>query len=78
MWKIRTAATDSSYITNLIIYLNESKYGTISRGTEIIIKRLKPYTAYRVEIETEDGSSQKSNKASQLFKTKEALGKHSR
>ena len=49
-----------------------------TRGTEIIIKRLKPYTAYKVEIETEDGSSQKSNKAFQLFKTKEALGKHSR
>jgi hypothetical protein len=76
-WRIRTAPQDSSYITNLIIYLNGAKYQNISRGTEINIEGLKPYTRYKVEIETQDGSLQKSNKASQWFMTKKA-GKHGR
>ncbi len=74
-WRIRTAPQDSSYITNLIIYLNGAKYQNISRGTEINIEGLKRYTTYKVEIETQDGSLQKSKKCSQWFTTKKA-GKH--
>jgi hypothetical protein len=46
----------------------------MSRGTRvIIIKQLQPNTRYKVEIETEDGSLQKSNyKPSKYFTTKKA------
>ena len=76
-WRIRTAPEDSSYITKIIIYLNRRKYETISRGTQIVIKKLVPNTRYQVEIETEDGSSQKSKKVSGNLNTKEA-GKRSK
>ena len=76
-WRIRTAPEDSSYITKIIIYLNRRKYETISRGTQIDIKKLEPNTSYQVEIETEDGSSQKSGKVSRNLNTKKA-GKRSR
>ena len=73
-WRIRTAREESSYITKIIIYLNGTKYQTMSRGTRvIIIKQLQPNTRYKVEIETEDGSLQKSNyKPSKYFTTKKA------
>ena len=76
-WRIRTAPEDSSYITKIIIYLNRKKYETISRGTLIVIKKLEPNTWYQVDIETEDGSSQKSRKVSGNLNTKEA-GKRSK
>ncbi|CAB4005117.1 ---NA---, partial [Paramuricea clavata] len=71
-WRIRTRTEDSSYITKINLYLNSRKYQTISRRTSIIIKRLEPFTQYKVEIETEDGSSEKSNKVYKDFWTKKA------
>ena len=77
-WRIPKAPNDSSYITNIIIYLNGAKHQNVSRGIkQIDIERLKPNTSYNVEIETEDDSFQKSIKTSKSFKTKET-GKHSR
>ncbi|CAB4004016.1 receptor-type tyrosine- phosphatase epsilon-like, partial [Paramuricea clavata] len=70
-WTIN-ARKDSSYVTKLIIFLNGTKYQNISRGTQIDIKGLAPYTWYRVEIETQDGSLQRSSKASKIFKTMNA------
>ena len=71
-WRIRTRPEDFSYITKIIVYLNRIKYQTISRGTSVIIKRLEPFTQYKVEIETEDGSSEKSKKVYRHFWTKKA------
>ena len=75
-WRIPTPK-DSSYITKIIIYLNGTEYQNISRGTQIDIKGLKLYTEYTVGIETEDGSSQRSNKVFKYFEINEA-GKYKR
>ncbi|CAB4005658.1 Venom prothrombin activator pseutarin-C non-catalytic subunit [Paramuricea clavata] len=74
-WRIHTAPEDSSYITKIIIYLDGAEYQTISQirqRTYIVIKRFKPNTQYRVEIQTEDGYSQKSEKVSESFTTNTA------
>jgi hypothetical protein len=49
----------------------------MSRGTQIVIKKLVPNTRYQVDIETEDGSSQKSRNVSGNLNTKKT-GKRSR
>jgi hypothetical protein len=75
-WKIRSGQQDSSYITNVIICLNGTKCQTKARGeNETTIDKIEPYTWYNVQIETQDGSFQKSKKTSKSFKTKEA-GRH--
>jgi hypothetical protein len=73
-WKIRTAPQDSSYITKIIIYIDGSEYHTISQRqrTYIYIYRLKPSTRYKVEIQTEDSYSQKSENVSESFTTNTA------
>ena len=72
-WSIQTAIQDSSYITQIIIYLNNKKYKTISRGTEVNITGLIKDTTYTVKIKTQDGSSQKSEIVnSSAFTTNEA------
>jgi hypothetical protein len=75
-WKIRTAPEYSSYITNIIVCLNGTKCQNESRGTKAFIQNLSPRTFYTVEIETQDGSSQKSTRISKSFKTKKT-GTHS-
>jgi hypothetical protein len=73
-WRIRTATEDSSYITKIIIYLDGAEYQTISQRqkTYIVIKRFKPNTSYKVEIQTEDSYQQKSEKVSESFTTNTA------
>ena len=55
-----------------MVYLNGHQHTTISRGNEVTIYGLLPYTSYTVEIQTEDGFSQKSDKVNKTFKTNEA------
>jgi hypothetical protein len=69
-WKLQTSASASSYITQLVIYLNGTKYKNISRGTQTNIEGLNLFTSYEVEIETRDGSLQKSIKVFKSFKTR--------
>ena len=69
-WKLQTSASASSYITQLVIYLNGTKYKNISRGTQINIEGLNLFTWYKVEIETRDGSLRKSIKVFKSFKTR--------
>lgn len=72
-WKI-PGPKDSSYITKYTIYIDEKPPQRISRDTygyKFTIRGLKPYTDYKVEIETEDASGQKSSKVFKSFKTKE-------
>ena len=71
-WQISTSTKDSSYITKIIIYLNSKEHKNISRGTQVTIDGLLPYTSYTVGIETQDGSSQKSNIVIETFKTSKA------
>ncbi len=72
-WRIRTAPNHSSYITNIIIYLNGASYKNNSREIQQMeFEGLKPNILYNVEIETQDGSFQKSIKMSKSFRTKEA------
>ena len=71
-WSIETETQDSSYITQIIIFLGNTKYKNISRGNEVDITGLTPYTTYTVGIQTQDGSSQKSKNMSKSFKTNEA------
>jgi hypothetical protein len=68
-WKLPNSASASSYITQLVIYLNGIKYKNISRGTQINIEGLKLFTWYKVEIKTLDGSLQESIKPFKYFKT---------
>jgi hypothetical protein len=69
-WKLPTSASVSSYITHLVIYLNGTDI-RIFRSTQIDIQGLTPYTWYKVEIVTQDGSSQSNDKAaSEIFRTK--------
>ena len=70
-WEISTSIQDSSYITQIIIYLNGQVHKTISRGTQIAINGLSPDTFYVVGIQTQDGSSQKSQMVIEPFRTKE-------
>jgi hypothetical protein len=70
-WKLPTSASASSYITHLVIYLNGTENKRMFRSTQIDIKGLTPYTWYKVEIVTQDGSSQSSDKpTSEMFRTK--------
>ena len=70
-WKLPTSASVSSYITHLVIYLNGTETKRIFRSTQIDIQGLTPYTWYKVEIVTQDGSSQSNDKAaSEIFRTK--------
>ncbi|XP_028402594.1 receptor-type tyrosine-protein phosphatase F-like isoform X2 [Dendronephthya gigantea] len=74
-WKI-PEPKDSSYITNYNIFINGKLQQSISRetyGNKFTIRGLKPYTDYKVEIETEDGSGEKGGKVSEDFKTKEEV-----
>ncbi|XP_028402587.1 phosphatidylinositol phosphatase PTPRQ-like [Dendronephthya gigantea] len=74
-WKI-PEPKNSSYITNYNIFINGKLQERISReryGNKFTIRGLKPYTDYKVEIETEDGSGEKGGKVSEDFKTKEAV-----
>jgi hypothetical protein len=74
-WRIRTAPQDSSYITKIIIYLDGAEYQTISQRQRtyiVYIKRLKPNTSYKVEIQTEDSYSQRSTKFFRSFTTSTA------
>jgi hypothetical protein len=75
-WKLQTSASASSYITQLVIYLNGTKYKNVSRGTQTNIEGLNLFTWYKVEIETRDGSLQKSIKVFKSFKTR-VTGKRS-
>ena len=71
-WSIPTPQ-QSSYITKVIIYLHGAKYQTISRETtRIVIKRFKPNSPYKVDIQTEDGYRQKSEIFSKYFWTNTA------
>jgi hypothetical protein len=70
-WKISTSIQDSSYITQIIIYLYGQVNKTISRGTKVTFDGLLPNTSYAVGIQTQDGSSQKSRIVTQPFKTNE-------
>ena len=70
-WTIPTTPQDSSYITEIIIYLNLKKYKIIPRGTQVNIFCLKPNTSYTVGIQTEDGSFQRSEIVTKFFTTKE-------
>ncbi|CAB4005657.1 Down syndrome cell adhesion molecule homolog isoform X2 [Paramuricea clavata] len=67
MWKLQTSA--SSYITQIIIYLDGNQHWTISRGTQFDITGLKPGTMYTVRIQTQDGSSQTSSAEDRNFTT---------
>jgi hypothetical protein len=69
-WKLQTSA--SSYITQIIIYLDGNQHWTISRGTQFDITALKPGTMYTVRIQTQDGSSQTSSAEDRNFKTNKA------
>ena len=71
-WSIQTATQSSSYITQIIIYLDNKKYKNISRGTEVDITGLTSYTTYTVGIQTQDGSSQYSKMVNESFTTNEA------
>ncbi|XP_028399358.1 uncharacterized protein LOC114522809 [Dendronephthya gigantea] len=74
-WKI-PEPKDSSYITNYNIFINGKLQHRISRekyDNKFTIRGLKPYTDYKVEIETEDGSGEKGGKISEDFKTKEGV-----
>ena len=71
-WSIQTKTQDSSYITQIIIYRDNKQYKNISRGTEVDITGLIPYTTYIVGIQTQDGSSQYSKIVNESFKTSEA------
>jgi hypothetical protein len=70
MWEISTSTQHSSYITEIIIYLNGQVHKTVSRGTQVTIEGLLPYTSYSVGIQTQDGSSQKSQIVTKLFMTR--------
>ena len=73
-WRIQTSPSASSYITKLEIYLNNTLWGTVLRGSlfQFDIGSLKPYTGYTVGIEAVDGYSQKSGITEKIFTTKEA------
>ncbi|XP_028402571.1 receptor-type tyrosine-protein phosphatase F-like isoform X3 [Dendronephthya gigantea] len=74
-WKI-PEPKDSSYITNYNIFINGRLQERISRekyDNKFTIRGLQPYTNYKVEIETEDGSGEKGGKVSEDFKTKEGV-----
>ena len=71
-WSIQTATQYSSYITQIIVYIDNTKHKTISRRTEVDITGLTPYTTYIVGIQSEDGSSQYSEIVNENFKTNEA------
>jgi hypothetical protein len=71
-WRLPTPQY-SSYITKIIIYLNGAEYQTVSRETtRINIKRFKPNTRYKVDIQTEDIILQKSENVSKSFMTNTA------
>ena len=71
---IETSKLTSSYITKINVYLYGQKHQTVTRESHnaFYITGLKPYTNYFVEIETEDGSSERSSKVSKTITTKEA------
>ena len=68
-WEISTSKQDSSYITHIIIYLNGKEHKIISRGTQVNITNLLPYTSYTVGIQAQDGSSQTSQIVYKIFRT---------
>ena len=51
------------------MHLNGREHKIIDRGTEITINQLKLNTSYTVGIQTQDGSSQKSEMIYETFKT---------
>ena len=66
---------NSSYIIYYNISIDQKPPQRISREThdnKFTVSGLKPNTTYNVEIQTEDGSGQKSRKVFKDFKTKEA------
>ena len=71
-WNIETSVSTSSYITQIVIYLNGKEHQTISRRTQFHITGLKPCTQNTVGVQTQDGSLQKSRRVSIRFKTNEA------
>ena len=71
-WEISSSTQDSSYITQIIIYLNGKENRIVSRGTEVNINDLSPNTWYTVGIQAQDGSSQTSQTVDKSFRTNEA------
>ena len=71
-WEISASTQNSSYITHIIIYLNNQELKTIPRGSQATIEYLIPYTWYTVGIQTQDGSAQKSKIVNRYFRTDEA------
>jgi hypothetical protein len=71
-WKLPTRQ-DSSYITQIIVYLDGYEHQILPRGTQVTIDSLTPYKEYIVGIETQDSSSQRSGKTVYSpFRTDEA------
>ena len=72
-FEMNTTASESSYITYLIVYLNNDTIKNISARQRrfFFIHRLEPLTEYELGIETQDGSWQKSTKVTQNFTLKE-------
>lgn len=73
-WKI-PEPKNSTYITHYNISIGQKPPQRISRethGNKFTISVLKPNTTYTVEIQTEDGSGQKSKTVYKHLKTKEA------
>jgi hypothetical protein len=68
-WAIKTSTRQSSYITEITVHLNGKEYKIIDRGTEVTINQLKLNTPYTVGIQSQDGSSQKSEMIYKTFKT---------
>jgi uncharacterized surface anchored protein len=71
-WNIEMSVSASSYITQIVIYLNGKEHQTISRRTQFHITGLKTCTQYTVGVQTQDGSLQKSRRVNIRFKTNEA------
>ena len=74
-FEINTTASESSYITYLIVYLDKENIKNISarqRKRFFFVHELKPSTDYELGIETQDGSLQTSRKVTEKFKTLKA------
>lgn len=74
-FEINTNASESSYITHLIVYLNNLNIKNISARQVkklFFIHELKPFTEYNLGIKTQDGSLQTSVRVTKMFKTKKA------
>ena len=74
-WKLHADASASSYITQIVVYCNDRRFETVSRGIlSVTVTGLQSNTWYIVGIHTVDGYLENSNMVYKRFQTKKSAG----